>query len=101
LDAYLAARGYQEDARTSVQVLNLAECGLLPAAPDPPGDRPDPEWLAAFAAMSRLDARRSEALARIVSSILPAAGFFARRAGAQIVACGLGVVEAGHVGVFD
>lgn len=101
LDARLAALGYQPDARTSVQLLDLSCC-------EPPAEAgvtlspvETEEWQAAFARMSRLAANRQATHRQLLSAILPAKCFASLSQGREVVACGLAVAQVGYVGLFD
>ncbi len=108
LDAALAARGYAEDARTSMQLLDLGA-----PAPSAPGvaditEAIREDWLAAFYALAGTPARHQPTLRRMLGLLAPQTAFATLAcpssvgaAEGQVVACGLAVLEAGHVGLFD
>ncbi len=101
LDARLAARDYQVDALTSVQLLDLSRWA------DDATDAADlaasetEEWQAAFCRLSRIAGNRQATHRQMLDAILPAKCFAAARAEGHIVACGLGVVQDGHIGLYD
>ncbi len=101
LDAALAARGYAEDARTSVQLLDL---NTLPAAA--PGatvlaEALTDDWLAAVSALAAIPQRHQPTLRTMLGLLAPQAAFASLAEAGEVVACGLAVLEAGHVGLFD
>ncbi len=101
LDTVLATNGYATDSDTSVQLLSLQAWNT--------GVQPDVNletalsdgWLAAFCRMSKLDDQRRIKLERILNLIAPAKCFASVQVAGQIAACGLGVAQAGFVGLFD
>ena len=102
LDDTLDRQGYAPDALTSVQVLDD-----LAALPSPAGQTivagPDlsDAWLADFCALSGLEARRLPTIRRLLGNIIPARCFMALRQDGETIAAGLGVLERGHLGIFD
>jgi len=109
LDAVLAGRGYAVDAQTSVQTLDLgrvqiADLGSLAqvsAQEATLAESLSDGWLAAFCEMSGIPERRGPLLRQMLRSIAPATCFAAIRHGDRAIACGLGIVQAGFVGLFD
>lgn len=102
LDERLDALGYQFDALTSVQTLDLRgwEAATQPTAELFEGEAP--EWQAAFARLSGIPADKQAAHLQILRAILPQTAYaVVRAAGGEIVACGLAVLEAGCIGLFD
>ena len=98
LDDLLAARGYQAEAHTSVQLLDLnswqaprrMECDIQAA--------PDEAWQAAFAQMSGLPEQRRGLHAQILAAIEPACAYASLRDSGSVAACGLGVLQDGYLG---
>lgn len=101
LDAALAARGYAEEARTSVQLLDLST--LAPAEPGGAvlTEALTDDWLAAVSTLAAIPARHQPTLRRMLGLLAPPAAFATLAAEGQVVACGLAVLEAGHLGLFD
>jgi N-acetylglutamate synthase len=105
LDNALGAAGYSIDAPTSVQTLDLR--ARPPASPA--DDRcqveiassPTAEWKEEFARMTSAPPQRRAAHEQILAAILPAAGYAAVRQDGRLVACGLGVLQNGYLGLFD
>lgn len=101
LDEILAAAGYQTDARTAVQTLNLAAWSGDSDADVTLSDTPTREWLSAFCYMRTLSDAHRAIHERITRSILPEKRFASITRNGQIVACGLGVLQSGWVGFYD
>lgn len=103
LDALLEARGYRAEARTGVQTLDLAGA-VAPAGGEAPRITPEPEqaWLDGMARMSALEGERRKRHEQILAAIAPERGFASLRgADGAVLACGLGVVQMGWLGLFD
>jgi ribosomal protein S18 acetylase RimI-like enzyme len=119
LDALLAACGYEIDAPTSVQLMDLTAPDAAPAAgatPNPVANshRPpspvfaltldatvtDP-WFAAFCAMSGVDRRRHGTMRQLLGLIAPEKRCATLWLEDRVAACGLGVLQADHIGLFD
>jgi GNAT superfamily N-acetyltransferase len=117
LDESLAALGYALEAPTSVQAVELDERrrttddrpfgrgarvetgGLGEALIE--GALTD-AWVAAYGALSGVAARHTATMRQMLSSLVPVHGFALQcDARGAPLACGLAVVEAGHVGLFD
>ena len=101
LDEILSARGYRKDSPTSVQVLDLASAEIHPPKGMVFGEDLSAGWLDAFHSMTALDERYWDALQRILLNILPRHCFVSLREGARTLAVGLGVLQAGFIGLFD
>ena len=59
------------------------------------------EWQAAFSRLSGLEAGRQTTHKQLLEAILPAKAFASVSLDGQVVGCGLGVAQAGFVGLFD
>ncbi len=101
LDAVLVGRGYAVDARTSVQTLDLGSVDQAPAPEVTLAETLSDDWLSAFREMSGIPERRGPVLKQMLTAIAPAMCFASIRRGDQVVACGLGVLQAGFVGLYD
>lgn len=101
LDDHLAGLGYQPEARTSVQLLDLRGW----EEPDTPSahcsGEETAEWQAAFARLSGMKESNQAAHRQILRAILPQTCFASITSGDQTAACGLGVLEAGYLGLYD
>ena len=101
LDEVLADKGYAVDAQTSVQILDLGSMDTSPAQDAALVEALSDEWLAAYCAMSGVPAQREPVLSRILNGIAPATCFVSLHHNDKVIACGLGVLQAGFVGLFD
>ncbi|MBP7693938.1 MAG: GNAT family N-acetyltransferase [Anaerolineales bacterium] len=115
LDAFLAAQGYTLEARTSVQTVRLPEAGQsdaagfelqaagfeLQAAGLELQAAPTARWQAAFQALAGIPPRHHPTLAQMLGHLRASAGFALLTEDGQPAACGLGVVQAGYLGLFD
>lgn len=101
LDAILSARNYRKDSLTSVQVLELETTdAILGPEANLRGDLSE-EWLDAFGSIGAVAEPHRETLRWILSNIVPRHCFASLSSGDKIVACGLGVLQAGCLGLFD
>jgi N-acetylglutamate synthase len=101
LDAFLAAQGYETDARTSVQLMELGALGGAPAAGVTLDAAVTDAWFAAFCEMSGADRRHHPTMRQLLNLILPEARFAALSQNGRVAACGLGVLQGGYIGLFD
>jgi ribosomal protein S18 acetylase RimI-like enzyme len=101
LDELLAAQGYQRDAQTSVQLLNLSRLDGAPTPDVSAAPSVTDGWLAAFCQMSKMTATHQATHRQLLEVIMPAKCFAAIGVDGQAVGCGLGVMQNGYVGLFD
>ncbi|MBN1267238.1 MAG: GNAT family N-acetyltransferase [Anaerolineales bacterium] len=101
LDDYLSARGYRKDSPTSVQVLDLETTKVELAHEADLLENLSDEWLDAFCQMSAVGEPRRETIRHILLNIVPQHCFVSLKLGDNFVACGLGVLQMGYVGLFD
>jgi len=102
LDQILERKGYSRVDSTSVQLLaldSLAEVSS-PSASVRLDEQLTSEWIDAYCRMSG-NARHRETVVRMTRNIITRCCFISLYAGDTIVACGLGVVERGYLGLFD
>jgi ribosomal protein S18 acetylase RimI-like enzyme len=103
LDDLLAARGYQFEAHTSVQLADLARCD--PAAPAPAGlildSQPTLAWQDAFARMHGLAGAARETHRRMLDLLVLPTCCAMLEVDGEIAACGLAVRQEGYIGLFD
>lgn len=101
LDAHLEARGYRTDSITSVQTLYLYN-GQFKVKNDASLTSTDTdEWHTAFACMNNVSAARRATHERILRAILPDKCYASIIVDGRIIGCGLGVFQAGYLGIFD
>jgi GNAT superfamily N-acetyltransferase len=99
LDGLLAARGYRELDRTLVLARPLARADHAPAAG---GDLVDLDvWLAAYSALSESGPAQRAGHRAILERIVAQPAYLLLGAADAPLACGLGVLEQDHVGLFD
>jgi ribosomal protein S18 acetylase RimI-like enzyme len=101
LDAVLAAGGYLADAHTSVQTLDLRNAGHAPAEGVVLAGELTEPWLAAYCRVSNIAEKRAATLRRMLATIAPARRFASICAQGQTIACGMGVLDGGFLGLFD
>jgi ribosomal protein S18 acetylase RimI-like enzyme len=101
LDERLASHGYQKDSPTSVQVLDLDSATLDEWPEVNLEEELSEEWLDHFCHMSSISGINRDTLRKILTSIIPRHCFVSLRLEGQIAACGLGVLQAEYVGLFD
>jgi GNAT superfamily N-acetyltransferase len=101
LDARLEECGYQKDSPTSVQTLALAEIDFQAASTSSLEEELSEEWLGNFCRMSGVSEIQKETLRKILTAIVPPHCFVSLTNGGGAVACGLGVLQSGCIGLFD
>lgn len=101
LDQYLGARGYHDEAYTSVQVADLNSWQAQVDSGLKFSDSLDDAWEKAFSSMHLLDNRQRQIHMRMVNSIVPPKTFVWQRKDEQIIGCALGVLQDGYLGIFD
>ncbi len=101
LDTLLAELGYRYDALTCVHRLDLRDWDdPLPVTTDL-SEESSEQWHADFARMSGMKDSNRAAHREIVRSILLPTCFASISAGSHVAACGLGVLQAGYIGLYD
>ncbi|WP_019911877.1 GNAT family N-acetyltransferase [Paenibacillus sp. HW567] len=102
LDGILAEQGYSIVEPSSVRLLDLQE---LPPVPGQYSvqirEELTEEWLAAFAGISGLSAANRDTLHRMLSSACLKQGYALLLKRGIPAACGLGVIQHGHIGLYD
>jgi N-acetylglutamate synthase len=106
LDQILSERGYQHQAETSVQVLGLEGDERLPKPPEETTslfEDVSDEWLSSFCEMNAIsDRKKKMAAGKMLMNTLPPKRLASISNGeGKIVACGLAVLQAGYIGLFD
>jgi ribosomal protein S18 acetylase RimI-like enzyme len=101
LDEQLLTRGYRKDSPTSVQTLALEAVSVQPAAEASWQENLPDEWLDAYCQMNAVVEGQQETLRRILLNIIPRHCFMTLKMNGKCVACGLGVLQAEHLGLFD
>ncbi len=101
LDERLAALGYEKDAVTSVQVLELQGLNLRLSEEVAFQAHLSSEWLKEFSRMTSMEGKTQEPHRKILETILPRKCFAALHTPEGAAACGLGVLQSGFVGLYD
>lgn len=101
LEERLSVRGYRKDSLTSVQVRELGSAALQMAPEVRLQKDMSAGWLDSFCRMSGVSEANQETLRQILSNIVPSHCFVSLRAHDNIIACGLGVLQSGCLGLFD
>jgi len=101
LDESLAVNGYLKDSPTSVQLLALGTANLQMTQALEVREDLTPEWLDGFCRMNAVSAANKETLRQILLNIVPRHCFVSLRSAGEVLACGLGVVQSGYIGLFD
>lgn len=109
LDALLDSAGYRFEAPTSLQVLDLAAgycAGEARGAEHLSGEiccfaKLEEAWLQAFFRMNQTAEETRSKVTQLLGMIVPETCFIGVRRAGEIVGCGLGVCEAGFVGLYD
>jgi GNAT superfamily N-acetyltransferase len=101
LDDALAKRGYDREATTSVQVVDLSQ---LATASDPEivlSPRCEPVWIADYCRLNAIPERHVATMTAMLRAIAPATAYASFRHAGETLAVGLAVAERGSVGLFD
>ena len=101
LDAVLAANGYEAQAHTSVQYLELDPWSGAPSESVSLSEAISDEWLAAYACLSKINATDAATHRQILNGILLERCFATISIQSRIIACGLGVLQNGWAGFYD
>lgn len=101
LDKLLHEHGYKEDAKTSVQVLELADRSANVPNELVAYSRLDEGWFRRLCNIKEVNDSNAGMLRCILSSIVPERYFAELAVDGRIVGCGVGVIEDGHIGLFD
>lgn len=101
LDALLLANGYRKDALTSVQVMGLKSLNEQVSCEANLQETLSDEWLNDFCRLSATGKPQRETLRQILLNIVPRHCFVSFKSYDKVVACGLGVLQSGYIGLFD
>lgn len=101
LDSRLDALGYRIDSPTSVQTLELGNGKHeIPNGVDLTFDDTE-TWHEAFARMNNVSPDRRATHEHILHAIMPDKCYASISMDGNIIGCGLGVLQAGYLGIFD
>lgn len=101
LDNILNENGYQKDAPTSVQTVDLETINFQLSPEAVIQENLSNEWLENFCRMSAVSETLKEVLQKILLNIVPSHFFVSIKSSNRVIACGLGVLQSGYVGLFD
>jgi N-acetylglutamate synthase len=101
LDETLHARGYQMNSPTSVQTVDLNTVNLQNILEAEFKVDLSDAWLENYCRMNAVPFVHTKTLQKMLLNIVPDRCFAAIKADNRIVACSLGVVQSGYVGLFD
>lgn len=101
LDERLHAKGYKIDSPTSVQTIDLSTVNFPEVSSAAFQDELSDAWLENFCRMSAVPTLHTKTLQKILMNIVPKRCFVSIQLNNRIVACGLGVLQSGYVGLFD
>ena len=101
LDVYLEERGYRIDSPTSVQVLDLRAEKRETTDNVELTSENTITWHKAFARMNNVSPDRRATHESILRAILPDKCYASISVDGKIIGCGLGVLQAGYLGIFD
>jgi len=101
LDEKLIQSGYQKESPTSVQMMDLETIDLQAPIEAEIQEYLSAQWLESYCKMSAVSDLNREALRSILTNIVPSHCFVSLRSNHRVVACGLGVLQSGYVGLFD
>jgi N-acetylglutamate synthase len=101
LDRELADRGFTADAHTGVQTLDLGNWQPQQEEKVQFSSTPTEEWQAAYSQMSSLKDSQRSSLKQILELIAPRHCFASLQSFGETVACGMGVLQDGWIGLYD
>lgn len=101
LDKKLYAKGYQIDSPTSVQTIDLNVVNLQRTFEEELQVDLSDSWLENYCRMNAVPIVHRKTLQKILMNIIPSRCFVSIKSNERIVACGLGVLQSGCVGLFD
>lgn len=101
LDDRLDERGYQKDSPTSVQTAVLEDSDFQVLANVKLQVSLSDDWFENFCTMSAVSDTHRKILREILNNIIPRHCYFSLASNDRVVACGLGVLQSGYIGLFD
>lgn len=101
LDTTLENRGYTAIDHTSVQLLSLSHLKEPLLQTVKIDERLSDEWLNQFCLLNNQDETNKATMKQMLSLIQPKTCFISLYDNEAVVACGLGVLERGYLGIFD
>jgi N-acetylglutamate synthase len=102
LDSVLHAKGYNIIDKTSVQLLDLSTLGQPLINSVKVEQTLNDVWVNHFCGLSKIhNGKNSATMKQMLSSIIPKTCFISLYENEFVVACGVGVLEADYLGIFD
>jgi GNAT superfamily N-acetyltransferase len=101
LEAVLVTQGYRKDSKTSVQVLDLMNKSEFNSPEIILTSIASEEWHHAFTDMNEVKPERAAVHRKIMDAIIPVKCYASYVLENRIAACGLGVLQHNHLGLFD
>lgn len=101
LDEILETRGYRHEAHTYVQTCALDSFPASENARVHISEQWDEKWYDEFCRMNGTSPAQRTALEKILKSLVPQTAFASVPDNGKVIACGLGVLQETHLGLFD
>ena len=101
LDAVLESQGYNAIDHTSVQLLDLSGLAEPLLQTVKLEEKLSETWLNQFCLLNNHNDTNRATMKRMLASIVPNTCFVSLLQGESVVACGLGILERGYLGIFD
>lgn len=101
LDTVLEQMGYALIDTTSIQTMKLDKLAEPRIQTIKIVEHVDPEWLEQYARLDQASTHKLNTMKRMLSNINTQKGFILLYQDGQAVACGLGVIERGFIGLYD
>jgi len=102
LDERLHRDGYQKNSPTSVQIFDLSLKDLqVESSGVEIQEKLSEEWLENYCSMNAVSVSNKNTLRKILNNIVPRCCFVSIKYDDKVVACGLGVLQSGYIGLFD
>jgi hypothetical protein len=101
LDGTLEEKGYSLIDTTSVQTLELDNINEPKLTLVNIYDNINAEWLEDFCRLNNVKDKNTSIMERMLSNIKTKKGFVSLYYEEQVIACGLGVIERGYIGLYD
>jgi len=101
LDAILKKKWYEEEAPTSVQMLDLNGLDMPTLETAVISETLAEQWLNAYCVLNRVQERHISTLKQILENIVPRRCFVMLLVDGEPVSVGMGVADRGYIGLFD
>lgn len=102
LDERLLENGYQKGSLTSVQTVDTESANVsMDSSETDIKDKLSEDWLENFCLMSAVSEQNQTTLRKILINIIPHHCFVSLKRNGKVIACGLGVLQSGYIGLFD